>query len=163
MRQLTELGVWLTAYRKAKKPKVSQAHVANQAELARQYYGGVETGRFIPSRESLVRIALALEMDPPDTAKTLTLAGYVPRPSLPVILDLNSGVGYNGDGTKVQLSAEEMERHRGDLISSILPKDAPLSDINQRLVRIEGLLMRLLATVESVTARGLKQDGGQGD
>lgn len=73
---LRDLGVLLREWRAAR--RLSQASLAEAADLSNRHLSCIETGKALPSRDALQRIADALEMPLRERNALLIAAGYAP-------------------------------------------------------------------------------------
>ncbi len=72
----TPVGVLLREWRQRR--RLSQLELAGDAEVSTRHLSCVETGRALPSREMLLRLAERLEVPLRERNRLLTAAGYAP-------------------------------------------------------------------------------------
>jgi transcriptional regulator with XRE-family HTH domain len=89
---------------------ISQAKLAERADLSTQYIAMIELGRKFPTPEILERIAGALEIDPPELFSMPTVKAKVKKLQRAVLLDLEKALTE----TVSQVIEHNLEKLRDD-------------------------------------------------
>lgn len=76
---MTTFAAALRTARQAHRPPLSQSKLAERAGFYHSYVSRLETGTRLPTREAVVELGAALDLDPDDFDRLLLAAGFAPK------------------------------------------------------------------------------------